>query len=443
MIYASLHNHSDYSNIKLPDAINKVEQLIDYGKELGLYAVALTDHECLTGHVRALNYFKKNYSDDPSYKLILGNEIYITREGLYAETHETGEKFYHCILLAKDEIGHHQLRLLSSRAWSRGYVRFIMRTPTYLSDIEEIVGNDPGHLICTTACLGSFTGVNFLRGNWDKIEAYLEGMYNIFGDDFYIELQPSRMNDQISYNKYMIEHYWGKYQFTIATDSHYLKKEERDIHRTYLNSKDSKGNREIDEFYSSAYMMSADELVDYIADYIDGDKIDQMFANSCAMADKCKMYSLDCQQIVPKIKYEWENRDEGAYEYVKEFIGDRPHLTYYFSDEAAEADKYLAYLISEGYCRYADHYGTPDIYMNRLEEELSTFKAISENIHQPLSDYFNTMSKIIDIVWTYGDSLVGPGRGSGCGSLINYFLGITQLDPLRQELAMPFWRLTR
>ena len=440
MMYASLHNHSDYSNLKLPDAINKVEQLIDYGKELGLYAVALTDHDCLTGHVRALNYYNKKYKEDKNYKLILGNEIYITREGLCAETHENGEKFYHCILLAKDAEGHKQLRELSSRAWSRGYVRFIMRTPTYMSDLLEIVKSNPGHLICTTACLGSFTGVQFLQGNYAAIDQYIQGMQDLFGDDFYIELQPSRMNDQIQYNKYLIQNYWDKNKFTIATDSHYLKASERQIHKDFLNSKESKGNREVDEFYASAYMMSAEELESYLTDYISQDKIESMFHNSCEMADKCEMYSLDYPQVVPKIRYEWEKRDEDAYHYVKSLIGNKENLNYYFSSNAVEADKYLSYLISEGYVKYVDQYNEPEKYLNRLEEELSTFKAISENIKQPLSDYFNTMSKIIDIVWSDGDSLVGPGRGSGCGSLINYLLGITQLDPLRQELAMPFWR---
>ena len=179
--YASLHNHTDYSNLKLIDSINKVEDLIDYGYELGLHSIAITDHDCLTSHVRALNYFKSKYAEK-DYRLILGNEIYVTREGLTAETHESGEKFYHCILLAKDEIGHRQLRELSSRAWSRGYVKFIMRTPTYLSDIDEIIGNDPGHVVCTTACLGGMTGTFFTTGQLDRIAPILQAFQGIFGE---------------------------------------------------------------------------------------------------------------------------------------------------------------------------------------------------------------------------------------------------------------------
>ena len=435
--YASLHNHTDYSNLKLIDSINKVEDLIDYAYELGLKAVAITDHDCLTSHVRALNYYNKKYKDK-DFKLILGNEIYITREGLTAETHEAGEKFYHCILLALDEIGHRQIRELSSRAWTRGYVKFIMRTPTYLSDIDEIVGANPGHLVCTTACLGGMPGTFFTTGQLERIDPVLAALQGLFGEDnFFIELQPSHMKDQLEYNAYMVENYWNEYNFTVATDSHYLKKDEREIHKTFLNSKDSKGNREVDEFYASAYMMSAEEIHSYMDPYLNKDVVNAMMDNTLVIAERCNMYSLDCPQIVPKIEYEWIKRDYMALSNLRDHIGNRPQLQYYCNSDV-EADKYLALLIAEGYQKLIGEY--IDEYLDRLEEELETFKAISDNIKQPLSDYFNTMAKIIDIVWTDGDSLVGPGRGSGCGCLINYLLGITQLDPLRQELNMPFWR---
>ena len=442
--YASLHNHTSYSNLKLIDSINKVEDLIDYGYELGLHAIAITDHDCLGAHIKALKHFKKNYKDK-DYKLILGNEIYISREGLTNENYEPGEKFYHCILLAKDEIGHRQIRELSTRAWrDNGFFRVIMRTPTYLSDIEEIVGQNPGHLICTTACLGSLPGVQFQRQNYGAITAYLEVMKELFGDDFYIELQPNTNEDQRSYNRYMWQNYSQEYKFTVATDSHYLKKTERSLHRDFLQSKESSGNREVDEFYSSAYLMSAEEVMDYmLLDFQEYEVMD-MFANSIEMADKCGEYSLDHPQIVPKIQYEWSKRDEESFAnftYLMEKYNFNA-LDYYLAQSPYEADRYLAYLIGEGFMEkiFRDWDDDYSEYFARLDEELTHIRAISDSMKQPLSDYFNTMAKIIEIIWTDGDSLVGPGRGSGCGSLINYLVGITQLDPLRQELSMPFWR---
>lgn len=474
LIYASLHNHTAYSNLKLIDSINSVDGLIDYGYELGLYGIAITDHDCLTAHVPAIKHFNKKYKDaERPYKLVLGNEIYITREGLCKETHQAGEKFYHCILLAKDSIGHEQLRKLSSRAWERSYMMAIMRTPTYLSDLDEIVGENPGHLVCTTACIGGYCGAQFLNARslllqsqgfygdpWDDIndippskrvytdklpaiDNYLAGMAALFGDDFYIELQPSFQEDQIQYNRYMMEHYWGKYNFTIATDAHYLKKDESKLHKDFLQSKEGGGNREVDSFYSAAYLMSADEVYEYVQDYMTKDEILTMFKNSCDIVDKCSGdYNLFHEQIVPKIEYEWVDRDPDSYyalqNAAKHHKDKYPNLYQWYNGDVSESDEYLAYLVAEGF--FSGKIDPCEEYLARLDEEYYHINKISERLQQPLTNYFNTMAKIIDIVWSDGDSIVGPGRGSGCGSLINYLVGITQLDPLRQELQMPFWR---
>ena len=123
--YTTLHNHTHYSNLRLIDSINTEETLIDRAYELGLKGVAITDHESVSGHIKALNYYNKKYTDEQKedFKLILGNEIYLTRSTLNSETHQKGEKFYHLLLLAKDAIGHEQLRQLSSKAWNRAYYR--------------------------------------------------------------------------------------------------------------------------------------------------------------------------------------------------------------------------------------------------------------------------------------------------------------------------------
>ena len=87
-MYTSLHNHTDYSNIRLLDSINTTEKLIDYAVKLGLNGVAITEHDCVGNHVKALSHYKKIKEEFPNFKLILGNEIYLTREGLNATNHE-------------------------------------------------------------------------------------------------------------------------------------------------------------------------------------------------------------------------------------------------------------------------------------------------------------------------------------------------------------------
>ena len=117
MSYTSLHNHTEYSNLRLLDCINKVEDLIKRAYELGLNGVAITDHEALSAHIKALKFYKQQCKDDErwnNFKLILGNEIYLCRNGLNGESYQKGEKFPHFILLAKDAEGHKQLRELEN-----------------------------------------------------------------------------------------------------------------------------------------------------------------------------------------------------------------------------------------------------------------------------------------------------------------------------------------
>ena len=107
--------------------------------------------------------------------------------------------------------------------------------------------------------------MKFQLGEYDAIDSYLEKMVELFVKIF-IEIQPSNQEDQRQlYNRYMVSTYWNKYNFTVATDSHYLTKDERKLHKEFLNSKESDGNREVDEFYSATYLMSAQEVFNYLS----------------------------------------------------------------------------------------------------------------------------------------------------------------------------------
>lgn len=122
---------------------------------MGHELIAFTDHECISGAIDELDYYKKIKEKNPNFKIILGNEIYLCRDGLCKENYVSGmDKFYHFLLLAKDEIGHKQIRELSTKAWKRAYKDRIFRVPTYYQDLIEIIGREPGHVIGSTACLG-------------------------------------------------------------------------------------------------------------------------------------------------------------------------------------------------------------------------------------------------------------------------------------------------
>ena len=152
----SLHNHTDFSNFRLRDSINTVESLMDYAIELGHEVVAITEHDTIASSIRAEKYYNKIKKENPNFKLILGNEIYLVRNGLNGQNYNKDiDRYFHFILLAKDLEGHRQIREISSRAWNRSYVaRRMRRVPTYYQDLIDIIGANPGHVIGSTACLG-------------------------------------------------------------------------------------------------------------------------------------------------------------------------------------------------------------------------------------------------------------------------------------------------
>ena len=160
----SLHNHTDYSNLRLRDAISTYQELIDYAIELGHKVIAITDHESVCNAVKVEKYYTKIKEKYPDFKVILGNEIYLVRDGLSLENIEPKEQFYHFILLAKDAEGHKQIRELSSRAWKRSFTyKKMTRVPTYYPDLLEIITANKGHVIGCSACLGSFLDQKILQ----------------------------------------------------------------------------------------------------------------------------------------------------------------------------------------------------------------------------------------------------------------------------------------
>ena len=200
----SLHNHSEYSNFRLRDAISRTKELMELAVSYGQEVIAFTEHETISNAVQIENEYKKIKEKNPNFKVIRGNEIYLCREGLNGQNFVRGEdKYFHFILLAADAIGHEQIRELSTRAWLRSYMTGKMRrVPTYYSDLIEIIKTNPGHVIGSTACLGGFLPTKLLQWRekeevekdnfyW-QIKNWLSCMENIFGKGyFYLEMQPS------------------------------------------------------------------------------------------------------------------------------------------------------------------------------------------------------------------------------------------------------------
>jgi len=452
--FVHLHVHSERSNTRILDSINKIKPMIEYVASLGQNALSITDHECLSGHIefiKTIKQMKKNGGILQDFKPILGNEIYLVDEDeMKLEMENYISNFYHFLLIAKDAKGHEQLRELSSRAWYRMFsYKGIDRVPTFYEDFEDVIGNNKGHLIASSACLGGYIPQNVLKilsEDYPDKQEYKRNIHNFvnwcidtFGqDNFYIELQPSNMVEQMEYNKYVLriaEGYGLKY--IISTDAHYLKAEDRPIHKAYLTSdEDDGGNREVDDFYSSTRFFSVEELYSSMG-YLDQEVIAEGIRNTVEIANKVEIYDLANKQEIPKIKLpdrkEWyaneKLQDFGQkYEYIKAMM---------LSDEVY--DNYLMSLVFEGVANKIDSSEYKETF-KRINTECKEILGISKAKGEPVSSYFITMNKNIDIIWGEANSLVMPGRGSSVGYIIDYLIGITQVNPLKQGAGMPHWR---
>ena len=187
----SLHCHTDYSNLRLRDAITTVDNLMDYAIKLGHEVLAYTEHESVSNAINIQEAYAKRKEENPNFKVILGNEIYLCRDGLDSENFNPEEdRYFHFILLAKDAIGHQQIREISTRAWKRSYMaRGMRRVPTYYQDLKDIIYKNQGHVIGSTACLGGHIPSQLLKYRqagdeniYKHVIRWCKSMVKLFGE---------------------------------------------------------------------------------------------------------------------------------------------------------------------------------------------------------------------------------------------------------------------
>ncbi len=438
----SLHNHSHFSNQTLRDCINTVESLMDLAVELGHECVALTDHETISGYIKAEKYYKKIKEKNPDFKLIRGNEIYLTRNGLTAKNYDkTKDGYFHFILLAKDLKGYKQICELSTRAWQRSYMsRRQRRRPTYYQDLKDIVKPNQGHLIASSACLGSQLDKFLLRymdTNDEKFyqtaKSWCEYIEDIFGEgNFYLELQPSNNKEQIFVNKCLIEIANElNLKYIITTDSHYGRPEDAAIHEAFLNAQD--GDREVKSFYASTYMMKDEEVRDYLK-YLTDEEIEAAYEAIREIKDKCEDFSILKPLKIPSLP--WRRFPEISKAEIDGFIKDMPALKN-FVDSPHYADNQLVLALIDGIHLHPDLQNKEAI--DALNECLEMTWESSEVNKAQWSAYFLNLQKIIDECWNAG-TLVMPARGSGMGFVLLYALDIIQINCLREKTKTYPWR---
>ena len=427
------HSHTMYSNIRLLDAINRPEDLIKQAIQLDLAGIAITDHESLSSHVeldRLINKYKETH---PNFKIARGNEIYLISK------REPRQKYWHYILIARDAIGHKMLRELSSTAWMNSYFdRGMERVPTLKSELEDIIYKyGQGHLIGSTACLGSELDGLILElckarkikdsiteeKTYQKIIDFLSWNKRLFKDDFYLEVQPARSKEQMTVNK-MMGSIGAAFDIKVivTTDAHYLKKEDRWVHKAFLNSKG--GEREVDEFYEYAYLQSTEEVINNL----EGTGLDynELETNTLEIYNKIQNYNLARKQHVTEIEVP---------NYPKQNInlGNRPTLNKLLTSDNAQERYWINYCLN----KLKENNIYTEEYLDRLEYEADIKNHIGEKLETCVFAYPNFLQHYINLFWECG-SPVGAGRGSAGAGLNHYLLGITQTDPLKTNA--PFWR---
>ena len=312
------------------------------------------------------------------------------------------------------------------------------RVPTYYQDLIDIIHANPGHVIGTTACLGGALATQLLKYRttkneelYKKIIAWCEQMEWIFGEDnFFLELQPSESHEQTYVNRQLIDIANNfHFRYIISTDSHYLKKEDKPIHKAYLNSQN--GDREVDDFYATTYMMDTAELESHMD--LTPEELQTAYRNIRFIKNQCEDYSLLKPLKIPQLPW----RELPKYPIDRPFYAKlMPNLDKFWNSDY-EGDRFLA----------------DAIVLRLLEDkrllEPNIFEAVNECLEMTWvssevnkthwSAYYLNLQKIIEECWNAG-TLVGCGRGSGVGFILLYLLGITQINPQWESTKTFAWR---
>lgn len=425
-----IHNHTHYSNLRLLDCIVRPRDLVERAIELGLAGVCITDHECLSSHIEIDKMIQEFKETNPDFKIGRGNEIYLIDE------RSQNQKYWHFILVAKDYIGHKMLRELSSNSWINSYFdRGMERVPTLKSELAAIVEKyGKGHLIASTACLGSEIDFNILEmckaryiGDnitaaecYEKIVKYIEFCKNLFDDDFYLEVQASQTEDQIIVNQMMPKIATAfDLKIIITSDTHYLRKEDFKTHEAFLNSKG--GDRETADFYSTTYLQSEEEMIENLAGT--GLNYYELEKNTLEIFEKLEDFTLQRNQRVPQV----EVKDYPK----KEFNAKWPTLYKLYQSDNPQERYWVNQCVDKLYeLNLVNDYDKT--YIDRLEEEAVTKNIIGEKLGTCMFAYPVFLQHYIDLFWECG-SPVGAGRGSAGAGLNHFLLGITQTDPIKSN----------
>ena len=379
-----LHIHTEYS---LLDGMIRVSDLVNYAKDNGLNAIAITDHGVMYS---AIEFYEQ--AKAAGINPLIGCEFYV-HDGDIHQKDNLHNPLYHLILIAKDQTGYKNLIKLVSTAWCEGFYYKPRINFELLKEYHE-------GLICTSACLGGEVLQHLQHGEKEKAIETAKKYKELFGDDYYIELQDHGLEEQKRTNPELIK--IAKelgIKMVITNDSHYLRKEDADAQDSLLclqtNADKSDPNRF--HFPNNEFYVKSQEEMRKAFSWMDDETFNECVQNTQEAADKC---------------------------HIEIELGNAP-LPHYEVPEGYTNETYLEHIVYEGLKK---RYGeiTPEL-KERVDYELRTINKMG------FAAYFLITWDFIHYAKTH-DIPVGPGRGSAAGSVVAYALEITDLDPIKHHL---------
>ena len=380
--FVHLHIHSEFS---LLDGANRIKDIPKRAKELGMDSIAITDHGVMYGVIDFYNACKEE-----GIKPIIGCEVYVAPRSRFDKEPGIDNKYNHLILLAKNNQGYKNLSKLVSLSFVEGYY--------YKPRIDlEILEKYHEGLICLSACLAGSLNQALLNGNMEKAEEIAIWHKRVFGDDYYIEIQNNGLQEQVLANQKLIQLARKLDLPLVATnDAHYLKKEDAYNHEVLLCIQTGKRMSDEDRMKfetDELYIKSPEEMSEYFSAFPDA------IENTVKIAEQCNVEFEFGHTILPN--YDVPEEFETHYDYFKKLCDDGIRK------------------------RYGEN-PSKEI-LDRAEYELSIIQKMG------FVDYFLIVWDYIHFAKENGIS-VGPGRGSGAGSIIAYAIEITDIDPIRYGL---------
>ena len=485
--FVHLHVHTQYSIL---DGQASIPRLVDKAMANGMRGIAVTDHGDMFGIKEFFNYVNKKNggtngeikdlkkkiaalesgkeeSENPVaeiaackeqleaakkklFKPIFGCEMYVARRRLEDKEGKPDQSGYHLVVLAKNLKGYHNLIKLVSKAWTKG---FYMRPRTDRAELEKY---HEGLIVCS-ACLGGEVPRRITAGQFEEAEEAIRWYKNLFGDDYYLELQRhkatvARANHEVYpmqqvVNEKLIE-YAKKYNIKLVctNDVHFVDEENAEAHDRLICLSTGKDlddpNRML--YTKQEWMKTREEMNEVFAD------VPEALSNTVEICDKVEFYSIDHAPIMPTfaIPEDFGTEEEYRKKFTEKDLFDeftRDENGNVVMDEAAakakierlggyeklyriklEAD-YLAKLAYDGAKRRYGENLSEEV-QERIKFELYIMKTMG------FPGYFLIVQDFINAARHQLDVSVGPGRGSAAGSAVAYCLGITQIDPIQYDL---------